>query len=69
MFGVAPGPAEFEVNLHRHFERDCFAPKLCDLLCLFPSADRAIEGIVHLQQWDDPLSLARSHPKLGVARR
>src|SRR5262249_17529278 len=35
MFGVAPAPAKFEVDLHRHLKRDRLASRLRDPLRLF----------------------------------
>ena len=69
VLGVAPAPAELQVDPHRHFEADGLAAEPRDQLALLARRHRAIERVVHLQQRHDALAPAGAHPQLGVIAR
>ena len=68
MGGVAPALAEFQVDLHRHFELHRFAAESRDQLALLARRHRAFERVVHLQQRHDAFAPAGAHPQFGVTR-
>src|SRR6516162_7044377 len=69
MLGIAPAPAKFELDLHRHLERDRLASQLRYQLRQLRRCHRAVQRVMHLQQRDDALAPAGPHPQFRVARR
>ena len=66
--GVAPGPAEFQVDPDRHRELHGLAAEPRHQFALLARASPSIQAVVHLQQRHDALAPAGAHPQLGVPR-